>query len=40
MNILEYDEFFLLVYGKAVFYIIPKENFEEKELEVIRNIKK
>ena len=26
--------------GKAVFYIIPKENFEEKELEVIRNIKK
>ncbi len=40
MNILEYDEFFLLIYGKAVFYIIPKENFEEKELEVIRNIKK
>ena len=40
MNILEYDEFVLLIYGKAVFYIIPKENFEEKELEVIRNIKK
>ena len=40
MDILEYDEFFLLIYGKAVFYIIPKENFEEKELEVIRNIKK
>ena len=40
MNILEYDEFFLLIYGKAVFYIIPKENFEEKELEVIRNITK
>lgn len=40
MNILEYDKFFLLIYGKAVFYIIPKENFEEKELEVIRNIKK
>lgn len=40
MNILEYDEFFLLIYGKSVFYIIPKENFEEKELEVIRNIKK
>ena len=35
---LEYDQFFLMLYGKTVFYIIPKEKFDEKELDILRNI--
>ena len=37
LEILEYDSFFLLLSGKNVFYIIPKEDLTEKELEIVRN---
>ena len=39
LKILEYDKFFLVVYGKVMFYIVPKENFTEQEMETLRNIK-
>lgn len=35
-SLLEYDEYFLLVQGKEVFYILPKAGFSEDELEIIR----
>ena len=38
VKLLEYSDFFLLLYGKQVFYIVPKKEFNEKECEVIRNI--
>ncbi|MBR0140966.1 MAG: YcxB family protein, partial [Ruminococcus sp.] len=38
-GILEYDDFFLLVYGKSVVYIIPAENFTEEEKDTVRNLK-
>lgn len=38
LKILEYDRFFLAVYGKIMFYIIPKEGFTEQEMAVLRNI--
>ena len=38
MKVLEYDEFFLLIYGKQVFYIIPKEKFSESERDIIRKL--
>lgn len=34
----EYDEFFLLYVGKSVFYIIPKKDFTEYEIEAVREI--
>ncbi|MCM1006521.1 MAG: YcxB family protein [Ruminococcus flavefaciens] len=37
-KLLEYDEFFLLMQGKSVFYILPKEGFSEAELETVRKI--
>lgn len=37
-KILEYDRFFLLVDGKSMFYIIPKENFSSAETEIIRSL--
>lgn len=36
-KLLEYDEFFLLMQDKKVFYILPKEGFSEDELEIVRN---
>lgn len=39
-GLLEYDKFFLLMEGKKVFYILPKEGFTEKELEIVRGTKK
>ncbi|MBR1592177.1 MAG: YcxB family protein [Ruminococcus sp.] len=39
MNILEYEQFFLLVYGKSVFYIIPSQDFTEDEKKIIRCLK-
>lgn len=39
-GLLEYDKFFLLMEGKKVFYILPKESFSEKELEIVRGTKK
>ncbi|MDE6679487.1 MAG: YcxB family protein [Ruminococcus sp.] len=38
-SMLEYEKFFLMFSGKTVFYIIPKENFSENELEILRNLK-
>lgn len=40
LGILEYDSFFLLVNGKEMFYIVPKESFSGSEIEIIRNIDK
>lgn len=37
LNILEYDSFFILMYGKEIFYSIPKADFTEDELEIIRS---
>lgn len=37
-KLLEYDEYFLLMQGKSVFYILPKERFSEEELETVRKI--
>lgn len=39
-NITEYDSLFLIIYGKSVFYIVPKENFSESELYILRNMKR
>lgn len=35
-RLLEYDEYFLIMQGKSVFYILPKEGFSEEELETVR----
>ncbi len=35
-SLLEYDSFFLLMQGKQVFYIVPKEVFSQAELEIVR----
>ena len=35
-SLLEYDEYFLLMQGKEVVYILPKAGFSEDELEIIR----
>lgn len=40
LNIIEYDRFFLVIDGKVMFYIVPKENFTESELDVIRSLNK
>lgn len=37
-KLLEYDEYFLIMQGKSVFYILPKEGFSEAELETVRKI--
>ena len=39
-NVLEYEKFFLLMEGKRMFYILPKEGFSEAELEIVRGTKK
>lgn len=36
-GLLEYDKFFLLMDGKKMFYILPKEGFSEEELETVRS---
>lgn len=36
---MEYEKFFLMFSGKTIFYIIPKENFSESELDILRNLK-
>lgn len=33
---LEYERFFLIFSGKSIFYIIPKENFSENEIEILK----
>ena len=39
-QLLEYDSFFLLIPGKEMLYILPKEGFSEEELKTVREIKK
>lgn len=36
-DLLEYDNFFLILQGKRAFYILPKEGFSEEELEAVRS---
>jgi hypothetical protein len=38
MKLCEYSDLFLLLYGKQVFYIIPKERFSEPERDIIRKL--
>lgn len=38
LSISEFDDYFMLYYGKTVFYIIPKKDFNDKELDIIRNV--
>lgn len=38
LGILEYDRFFLVIDGKSMFYVIPKESFSDTELNIIRNL--
>lgn len=38
LKILEYDRFFLAVYGKIMFYIIPKADLSEDEMKALREI--
>lgn len=40
LKILEYERFFLVVYGKMMFYIVPKEGFTEQEMAVLRDLNK
>ena len=39
-QLMEYDQFFLLLAGKESFYILPKEGFSESELEIVRGVSK
>ncbi len=39
-QLLEYDRFFLILSGKEMLYILPKEGFSEAELEIVRNTKR
>jgi len=36
-GLLEYEKFFLLLEGKRMFYILPKDGFSEEELEIVRS---
>ena len=38
-QLMEYDRFFLMLAGKEMFYILPKEGFSEAELIIVRDIK-
>ena len=38
-QLMEYDKFFLMLAGKEMFYILPKEGFSESELKIVRDIK-
>jgi len=37
-GLLEYDKYFLIMQGKSVFYILPKDVFSEEELEKVRQL--
>ena len=39
-GLLEYDKYFLLMEGKKMFYILPKEGFSEEELSIVRGTMK
>lgn len=36
-QLLEYNGFFLILSGKEMLYILPKDGFSEEELEIVRN---
>ena len=38
-QLMEYDQFFLMLAGKESFYILPKDGFSESELKIVRDIK-
>lgn len=38
LSVLEYDKFFLLYVRKSMFYVIPKMEFSDEELEIIRRV--
>lgn len=38
-QLMEYERFFLMMSGKEMFYILPKEGFSENELETVRKLK-
>jgi hypothetical protein len=38
LSVQEYEKFFLLHIRKSMFYVVPKDNFSEDELEIIRNL--
>ena len=38
-QLMEYDRFFLMLAGKEMFYILPKDGFSESELKIVRDIK-
>ncbi len=38
-QLLEYDDFFLILSGNEVVYILPKDGFSNDELNIVRNIK-
>lgn len=40
LSIIEEDKLFIIAYGKTVYYIIPKKDFSQKELEIMRSIAK
>ena len=39
-KLLEYEKYFLLMHGKQMFYILPKEGFSEEELKIVRDTEK
>ena len=39
-KLLEYEKYFLLMQGKQMFYILPKEGFSEEELKIVRDTEK
>ena len=39
-KLMEYDRFFLIMDGKRMFYIVPKEDFSPDEMEIIRGTQK
>ena len=39
-QLIEHDDFFMLLKGKEMFYVLPKEYFSEDELEIVRKLKK
>ena len=39
-QLMEYERFFMLMSGKEMFYILPKEGFSENELDTVRSLKK
>ena len=38
-QLMEYEKFFLMLAGKEMFYILPKDGFSESELKIVRDIK-